>query len=72
MSSLPQLDFAKIEQKLLAKLSEATSQVVRLETLAEALRDSKDAIESERDDMARQLEELRSQQIDPNDTSDRQ
>jgi uncharacterized coiled-coil protein SlyX len=70
MSSLPQLDFTKIEQKLLAKLSEATSQVVRLETLAEALRDSRDVIERERDDLARLLEELR-QQASP-DTPDGQ
>ena len=66
MSNLPQLDFTVIEQKLLTKLSEATSQVVRLETLAEALRDSRDTIETERDDLARQLAELRSQQDDTN------
>ncbi len=43
MSELPQIDPAKVAQKLIAKNGELTYQVTQLEVLAEALRDQRDA-----------------------------
>lgn len=42
MSELPQIDPAKIAQKLINKNGELTYQVTQLEVLAEALRDERD------------------------------
>ena len=42
MSELPQIDTAKVTQKLITKNSELTYQVTQLEVLAEALRDQRD------------------------------
>jgi hypothetical protein len=50
MSNLPQIDPAKLAQKLATKNAEQSYQLVQLEVLAEALRD-------ERDEALQKLEE---------------
>jgi hypothetical protein len=42
MSELPQIDPAKVAQKLISKNGDLTYQVTTLEVLAEALRDERD------------------------------
>lgn len=42
MSALPQIDPAKVAQKLITKNGELAYQVAQLEVLAEALRDERD------------------------------
>lgn len=65
MSSLPEIDHAKVSQRLASKSSETTLQLFQLEVLAEALRDERDIaradaqrLESEKAELQRTLDEL--------------
>jgi hypothetical protein len=58
MSNLPEIDPEQIEQKLLTRLAEQTKHMVRLEVLAEALRDERDSARRERDHYSSMVEEL--------------
>lgn len=57
MSELPQIDPAKVAQKLLSKNSDLTYQVTQLEVLAEALRD-------QRDEALKKVDELEAKSAD--------
>lgn len=61
MSELPQIDPAKIAQRLVTKNGELTYQVTQLEVLAEALRDQRDNAEATVAELTQKLAAAESQ-----------
>lgn len=57
MSQLPQIDPAKVAQKILAVNNDLTYQVTQLEVLAEALRDERDEAYGRISELESQLEQ---------------
>lgn len=57
MSQLPQIDPAKVTQKILAVNNDLTYQVTQLEVLAEALRDERDEAYGRISELESQLEQ---------------